>query len=78
MARDEEPCQRADHYGGAYNQDNAHSYGRRISEDAEGDARIAAAHKINEIVNELMVPALIRLRFEQRFACAVEQNNPEG
>src|SRR5712664_635617 len=51
MTCDKEPSERADHYGRADDQHNAHGGGRRIGEDAEGDTRIATVHQINKIVD---------------------------
>ena len=78
MPGDEEPSERADDHGGAYDQKDAHSSGRRIGEDTEGDAGIAAVYEVDEIVNELAVPAFARLRLEQGFAGTIEENDGES
>jgi hypothetical protein len=57
VAGDEQPSERADHRSRADDQQDAHRGGWRIGEDAEGDTGIAAVHQIDEIVNQLAVPA---------------------
>jgi hypothetical protein len=78
VARDKQPSERADYYGGAYDQQDAHSCGWRIGEYSEGDARVAAVHEVDEIVDELAVPAFDSLRLEPGFRAAVEQDDGEG
>ena len=75
MTGDKEPRERADYYGGAYDQEDAHACGRRISEYAERNAGVAAVHQIDEIVDELAMPAFACLRFEPGFAGAVEEDD---
>ena len=77
MPRDEEPGQRADHYSGTNDQENAHSRGRGIGEDTKGDAWILAVHEVNEVVDDLPVPAFVRL-LEPSFAATVQKNYAEG
>ena len=78
MAGDEQPSERADYRSGADDQQDAHGGRWRIGEDTEGDARIAAVHKVDEIVDQFAVPAFRGLRFEPCFAGAVEEDDGKG
>ncbi len=78
VARDKQPSERADYYGGAYDQQDAHSCGWRIGEYSEGDTRVAAVHEVDEIVDELAVPAFDGFRLEPGFGGAVEEDDGEG
>jgi hypothetical protein len=72
---DKQPSERADDCGGSDDQQDAHGRRGRIGKDAEGDSRIAAVHQVDEIVDQLAVPAFDGLRFEPSFAGAVEEND---
>ena len=61
VAGDKQPSQGSDDYRGADDQQDAHAGGRRIGEDTEGNAGIAAVHEVDEIVDHLAVPAFNRL-----------------
>src|SRR6266436_6330918 len=70
VAGDKQPGERTDDCGGSDDQHNAHGHRGRIREDAEGDAWITAVHQVDEIVDQLAVPAFDSSRVEPGFARA--------
>ena len=75
---DEEPGQRGDDGRGADDQQDAHRGGGRIGEDAEGDAWIAAVHQVDEVGDQLAMPAFNGLRFKPGFAGAIDEDHGQG
>src|SRR5207245_2204538 len=78
LACDQQPSEHGDYGDGAQNQSDTCTGGRGIRHDAKGDPGIAAVHQINEIVDELMVPAFGGLGFEPRFGGAIEESESES
>ena len=75
VAGNKQPGERTDDCGGSDDQHNAHGHRGRIGEDTEGDAGIAAVHQVDEVVDQLAVPAFDSVRFEPGFAGAVDEDD---
>ncbi len=73
----EEPGKRGDDDDRAADEEDARPRGGGVGEDAEGDAGIAAVDEIDEVVDELAVPAFVGLRFEPGFGRAVDDDDGE-
>ncbi len=78
MTSDEKPGEDSDDHERAGDEDDASPGRSRIREEAKGDAGIAGANEINEVVNDFVAPAFGGLRFEPGFGGAVEENDGEG
>jgi hypothetical protein len=78
MAYDEEPGENGNNDERTGDENDARPGRSGIREEAEGDARIAGANQINEMVNYFMAPAFRCLRFEPGFGGAVEEDDGEG
>src|SRR5579863_3024672 len=74
---DEQPGDDADDHSGAQDKQRARRERRMISKNAESNTRIAAVHKIDEVVNDFVSPAFGSLRFEPGFGGAVEEDDDE-
>ncbi len=78
MAGHEEPGEDRDDGERTGNKDDAHPVRSGIREEAEGDAGIAGANEIDEVMDHFVAPALIGLGFEPGFGGAVEENDGKG
>src|ERR1700722_10713971 len=74
----EEPGERGDDNDRAADEEDASPRRSGIGENAEGDAGIAAVDEIDQVVDELAVPALVGLRFEPGFGGAVDDDDGES
>src|ERR1700733_14546399 len=73
----EEPGKRGDDDDRAADEEDARPRRCGVGEDSERDAGIAAVDEIDEIVDELAVPAFVGLRFEPGFGRAIDDDDGE-